>query len=39
MSKLLGIEDPWVFGGYVIAIGSTFLCCVYGWRHRNEDGE
>ena len=36
---MLGIEDPWVFGGYVIVIGAALFCCVYGWIRRNEDGE
>ena len=27
---VLGIEDPWIWGVYVLIILSTLLCVVYG---------
>jgi len=27
---ILGIEDPWIWGVYLVIILSTLLCIVYG---------
>ncbi len=35
---VLGIEDPWIWGVYVLLIGMTLVCVIYGainWN--NED--
>jgi hypothetical protein len=30
---MFGIDDPWIWGGYALAIGLTILCVVYGlWK-------
>ncbi len=39
---VLGIEDPWVWGAYVLCILSMLLCVVYGiinWNKGAEDEE
>jgi hypothetical protein len=40
---MLGIEDKWVAGVYLLCLGSTILCVIYGainWnRGGNEMGE
>ena len=36
---LLGIEDPIVALAYVLCLGSTLLCVVYGWRNWNRGDE
>ena len=36
---MLGIDDPWIWGGYLIAIGLVVFCCVYGWIKRNDGDE
>jgi hypothetical protein len=35
--EVLGIPDPWVWGGYVIAIGLTIVCVAYGLWKWNKD--
>ncbi len=40
---MFGIDDPIIILGYVLAIGATLFCIVYGWLKRNaqeveEDG-
>ncbi len=30
MMMVLGIEDPWIWGVYVLLIVSTLMCVVYG---------
>ena len=30
IDSVLGIEDPWVWGAYVLCILSTLLCIFYG---------
>lgn len=33
---LLGIEDPWVWGAYILLILATLLCVVYGVLNWNK---
>jgi hypothetical protein len=33
---MFGIEDPQIILAYALAIGSTVVCIIYGWRNRNE---
>lgn len=36
---MLGIEDPYVLAAYLLCIGSTLLCIVYGlitWNRGDE---
>ena len=35
MIAMLGIEDPWVLLAYLLCVGSTLLCVVYGVVNRN----
>jgi hypothetical protein len=39
MVNVLGVEDPWVWGGYLLAIISTTACVIYGWLYWNKGGE
>ncbi|MGC9453532.1 MAG: symporter small accessory protein [Phycisphaerae bacterium] len=42
MLALLGIQDPWVLGAYLLCILSTVLCVVYGlvmWNRGDEPVE
>ena len=34
---MLGIYDPWILGGYALAIGSTIFGVIYGWLYWNRD--
>ena len=34
---VLGIEDPWIWGVYVLIILSTLLCIIYGIVYWNRD--
>ena len=36
---MLGIEDKWVALAYLLCIGSTLLCVVYGWLKWNRGGD
>lgn len=36
---MLGIEDPWIWGVYILCILSTLLCVVYGIINWNRGGE
>lgn len=39
---VLGIEDPWIWGAYVLCILSMLLCVAYGainWNKGAEDEE
>lgn len=29
--ELLGISDPWIWGGYVLCIVAVAFCCTYGY--------
>ena len=33
---MFGIDDPWVWGGYVASFGTVILCCLYAWLKRDE---
>lgn len=37
MMTVLGIEDPWIWGVYVLLIASTLMCVAYGIIHWNEE--
>lgn len=42
LSSLLGIEDFWVWIAYLLCIGSTLLCVIYGvicWSRGEEPAE
>jgi hypothetical protein len=34
---MLGIDDPWIILGFVLAIGSTVAGVIYGWMYWNRD--
>ena len=36
---MLGIEDPWVWGVYILCILSALLCVIYGTIKWNKGGE
>lgn len=36
---MLGIEDPWIWGVYLLSILSTLLCVIYGIIYWNRGGE
>lgn len=36
---MLGIEDPWIWGVYLLSILSTLLCVIYGIINWNRGGE
>jgi len=36
---LLGIDDPWILGGYIFTIGVTIACILYGLLNWNKGGE
>jgi len=33
---MFGIDDPWIWSGYIVAFASVAFCIVYGWFKRNE---
>jgi hypothetical protein len=35
----LGINDPWIWGVYLLCIFSTLLCVIYGLINWNKGGE
>ena len=36
---VLGIEDPYIWGGYVVAIVLAIACAVYGLLNWNKEGK
>ncbi|MGD0817047.1 MAG: symporter small accessory protein [Methanomassiliicoccales archaeon] len=36
---VFGIEDPQIILAYVLAIGVTIVCVVYGWLKWNKEEE
>ncbi len=36
---MLGINDPWIWGVYLLCIFSTLLCVIYGIANWNKGGE
>ena len=36
---VLGINDPWIWGVYLLCIISTLLCIIYGLMNWNKEGE
>jgi hypothetical protein len=36
---MLGIDDPWIWGVYMLCILSTLLCVLYGLINWNRGGE
>jgi hypothetical protein len=36
---VLGIDDPWIWGVYILCILSTLLCVIYGIANWNKGGE
>jgi hypothetical protein len=36
---VLGINDPWIWGVYLLCIFSTLLCVIYGLANWNKGGE
>ena len=36
---MLGIEDPWIWGVYILCIISALLCVIYGIINWNRGGE
>lgn len=36
---MLGIDDPWIWGVYILCILSALLCLVYGIINWNREGE
>jgi hypothetical protein len=39
MLAFLGIDDPFVWGAYVLCLASTVLCVAYGWANWNKGDE
>jgi hypothetical protein len=37
ISMVFGIEDPQIILAYVLAIGVTIVCVVYGWFKWNKE--
>ena len=37
--SVLGINDPWIWGAYLLCILSTLLCIVYGALNWNKGDE
>ncbi len=35
----MGINDPWIWGVYLLCIFSTLLCVIYGLINWNKGGE
>lgn len=35
----MGINDPWIWGVYLLCIFSTLLCVIYGIANWNKGGE
>ncbi|MCX6090731.1 MAG: symporter small accessory protein [Atribacterota bacterium] len=36
---MLGLHDPWIVLVYLLCIGSTLLCVIYGLINWNRGGE
>jgi hypothetical protein len=36
---VLGINDPWIWGVYILCILSTLLCVIYGIAYWNKGSE
>lgn len=36
---MLGIDDPWIQLGYILTIGVTLACILYGLLKWNEGGD
>lgn len=36
---MLGIDDPWIWGVYLLCIISTLLCVIYGMVNWNREGK
>ena len=36
---MLGINDPWILTGYILTIGITVVCILYGLLKWNREGE
>jgi hypothetical protein len=36
---VLGIDDPWIWGVYLLCILSMLLCVIYGMVNWNRGGE
>ena len=36
---MLGIDDPWIWGVYLLCIFSALLCVIYGIINWNREGE
>ena len=36
---MLGIDDPWIWGVYLLCILSALLCLIYGLINWNREGE
>jgi hypothetical protein len=37
--SMLGIDDPWIWGVYILSIFSALLCVIYGIVNWNREGE
>jgi hypothetical protein len=37
--SMLGIDDPWIWGVYLLCIFSALLCLIYGIVNWNREGE
>jgi UDP-N-acetylmuramyl pentapeptide phosphotransferase/UDP-N-acetylglucosamine-1-phosphate transferase len=36
---VLGIDDPYIWGGYLVAIVLAIICAVYGFLNWNKEKE
>jgi hypothetical protein len=39
VESMLGIDDPWIWGVYLLCIFSALLCLIYGIVNWNREGE
>lgn len=36
---MFGIDDPWIWGSYVVGLAGVVFCVVYGWVNRDRGEE
>ena len=36
---MLGIDDPWIWGVYLLCLFSALMCLIYGLINWNKEGE
>jgi len=38
LKEMLGIADPWIWGGYIVAFGLIVFSMAYAWL-KKDDGD